>query len=173
MTGCSSSANSVSLYGGVVHVESGTARILNCTFGKGYYLRNNSAGDSGGAIFAAGGDIAVLNSTITANAAALSRGGYGGGPAIDAAGSAICRVGNTIIAGNTAMTGERGAEIAGAFVSLGHNLIGEAEGGTGYAPTDLLGSLDTPLLPLISLSIDDGGGPASPDLTYIPYPAAR
>jgi hypothetical protein len=57
---------------------------------------------------------------------------------------------NTVLAGNLAASG---ADLSGDFGSLGHNLIGNAKGGSGYGPSDLL-FLDPLLGPL-----QDNGGP--------------
>ena len=57
---------------------------------------------------------------------------------------------NTILAGNTALTGP---DLSGNLGSLGHNLIGNTQGGSGFAATDLL-NVDPLLGPL-----QDNGGP--------------
>jgi hypothetical protein len=59
---------------------------------------------------------------------------------------------NTILAGNTAQTNASDL-LSGNLGSLGHNLIGDPNGGAGYDPTDLLG-VDPLLGPL-----QDNGGP--------------
>ena len=57
---------------------------------------------------------------------------------------------NSIVAGNT---GGVSADLDGALVSSGYNLFGNSNGGSGYAPTDLL-NVDPMLGPLA-----DNGGP--------------
>lgn len=123
--------------GAAIYIESGTLRATQCHFSQG------TAGRSGGAIYVASGEAILLNCAFVDNAAASTEWGVGG--AIAVAPGAVCRMGNTAIAGNTAFTGEPGADIWGEFVSLGHNAIGIADGGSGLLPSDLTGTLASPL----------------------------
>jgi hypothetical protein len=127
----------------------GTLTVSNST------LSGNSAGYLGGPIYNVGGGIyndgtlTVSNSTLSSNSAT---GHYGttpnGGGGIYNRGTLHAR--NTILAGNTAATAP---DLYGNLGSLGHNLIGNSSGGTGYTATDLL-DVNALLGPL-----QDNGGP--------------
>src|SRR5262249_44885501 len=112
----------------------------------------------GGGFYHQSGALTVSNSTITGNVAREDRGllgvtGQGGG--IYKAGGTV-NLRNTILAGNTNASsgaGAVGADLWGRLASSGYNLIGDATGGSGYAPTDLLDA-DPLLGPL-----QDNGGP--------------
>ena len=69
---------------------------------------------------------------------------------------------NTIIANNlTAVPSKFGEDVAGTFVSEGHNLIGEVEGSVGFGVAgDLVGTVANPLDPLLS-PLQKNGGPTA------------
>jgi hypothetical protein len=73
---------------------------------------------------------------------------YGGGISHDA--SALIQLFDMILAGNAATNG---SDLWGSFTTLGHNLIGNSAGGSGYGSSDLL-DVDPLLGPL-----QDNGGP--------------
>jgi hypothetical protein len=89
--------------------------------------------------------VAVNNSTIAGN----SSNGYGGG--VYEFSSTNAR--NTIIAGNTTYLSFGGPDLYGNLGSLGHNLIGNTQGGSGFDSTDLLN-----VNPLLG-PLQDNGGP--------------
>ena len=63
-------------------------------------------------------------------------------------------IANTVVAGN----GTAGAsDLTGPFNSLGHNLIGNADGSTGFNPTDQTGSGLSPLNPRLGPLANNGG----------------
>ncbi len=64
------------------------------------------------------------------------------------------RTRNTILAG----TASGYPDVAGSLTSQGHNLIGNGTGGSGYDPSDLVGSADNPIDPLLG-PLQDNGGP--------------
>ncbi|CAN5381216.1 hypothetical protein BH20ACI1_BH20ACI1_00640 [soil metagenome] len=90
--------------------------------GGGIYNLSNSANP--------GGKLILTNSTIANNRAT----GLGGGIRQDSLGAAT--FGNTIVAGNLSASGE--ADVSGAVMSQGFNLIGNTIGSSGWIATDLL-----------------------------------
>jgi hypothetical protein len=136
-------------------------------------VANNRAEDnSGGGIYTYS-TLVIDNSTITGNSANNGPVGYGGGIYVIYGGVSIA---NSTIAGNTASGRGGGIATLGAaptardtiladnqspsgpdlstyLASLGHNLIGNTQGGSGFDPTDLL-NVDPLLGPL-----QDNGGP--------------
>jgi hypothetical protein len=156
--------------GGAVY-NNGLARFTNCT------IVRNSASRGGGLlhVLAPGNLTSLINCTLTRNTslagtgAALQAGGIdnpGGAAARKLAGVAPAagtasgagdglQLGNTIVAGNTAPAYP---DVAGTLVSLGHNLIGDGTGATGFLPSDLVGTWSAPIDPLLS-DLGDHGGP--------------
>jgi hypothetical protein len=59
-----------------------------------------------------------------------------------------------------------GHDIAGSLNSLGHNLIGDGTGGSGYAVTDLVGTSVDPMDPKLG-PLQDNGGP-TPTMALLP-----
>ena len=105
-----------------------------------------SHGGSGGAVYNSDSpsSFTVTNCTLTANS----------GPALIAGGSSSV-VRNTILAGSV---GGTGSDASGAFTSQGHNLVGNADGSTGFgAAGDQLGSAAAPLNPRLGPLADNGG----------------
>jgi hypothetical protein len=112
------------------------------------------AGNSG----AAGGGIdnqgklALLNSTVANNVAVSVN---GGGIKAEAQGISVTLT-NTIVAANTHGGPD---DLSGTFISDGHNLIGDADGATGFtAPGDQTGTAASPLDAMLG-SLADHGGP--------------
>jgi hypothetical protein len=138
-------------------------------------VSGNHVGGYGAGIASFGGTLTLNSSTVSGNTAdAMSNGGgiFIGGTATvtdctisgnysDWGGGGIWNAGtlqvrNTIIAGNTGndINGNRVPDdLRGDLGSLGHNLIGNTSGGSGFASTDLL-NVDPRLGPL-----QDNGGP--------------
>jgi hypothetical protein len=115
--------------------------VTNCTI----------AGNSGSGIDNVG-TLTVSNSTIVGNSGVN---GFAGGIVNERIGTlyvGTCTLSNTIIAR------DQGGDVSGTFISLGHNLIGNADGSSGWAASDLTGTgagpLDARLGPL-----QDNGGP--------------
>lgn len=151
----------------------GTLSLNNCT------VAGNS-GDNGGGI-SNYGFLGVTNSTISGNGASSAGGIYnhptgtltlisstvhsnyiinsflGGGGVRNNSGVATVR--NCIIAGNTNVGAVIGIDCIGAFASLGYNLIGKTNDSSGFssASQDQLGSIASPLNPLLGLLADNGG----------------
>jgi hypothetical protein len=165
--------------GGFQNFAGSTTHIYGST------ISGNTANSSvGGGAMQANGTVTITNSTISGNTAASS--GNGGGISFNgtaltivnstianntalANGGGVYRTGvnpftvvNTIIAGNSATTS--GPDAFGAYTSLGYNLVGKTDGSTGFTePTDLTGTIATPLDPLLGPLANNGG----PTFTHI------
>jgi hypothetical protein len=106
----------------------------------------------GGGNHVGSGTVDLINCTIAANTANASIGyqpGAGQGGGVSNSGGTI-HARNTLIGDNTATTFP---DFNGALASLGHNLVGNPQGGSGFDDTDLL-NVDPLLGPL-----QDNGGP--------------
>jgi hypothetical protein len=123
-------------YGGAIRND-GALRVLNSTFS------GNSA-NLGGAIFNNGG-LTVTSTTISGNEAALGGGGIN-------VNNGVLTTLDTIFAGNTLAAGF-GPDVNGMLASLGHNLIGNTDGASGFVASDLLN-----VNPLLG-PLQDNGGP--------------
>lgn len=99
--------------GGAIFISLGTLTLTNCTF-----TLNNAVGGSGG---------------TSPNTGAFGDSGIGIGGAVYNR-SATVSMSNCIAGANVAGSSP---DIAGAILSLGHNVIGNAAGGSGYGATDL------------------------------------
>ncbi|QEH34974.1 putative outer membrane protein pmp20 precursor [Aquisphaera giovannonii] len=139
LTNCTISGNS---HGGLDNGYSTFATLTNCT------ISGNSSGDNGGGVYN-DGNATLTGCTISGN----SSGRNGGGLATSNYGATT--LSNTIIAGNTAGTGP---DVAGVVASPGNNLIGEADGSSGWVGTDLTGTVAAPLNPVLA-PLGDYGGP--------------
>jgi CSLREA domain-containing protein len=125
-----------------------TANLTNST------ISGNRAGGDGGGVHLVHGSF--LNDTIVLNEAGNAGGGVFTG---FAGGSATVK--NTIIAKNTAHVFlSFTADVAGDFVSLGHNLIGNGSGGVGFSNGvngDQVGTSTSPIDPRLG-TFDFHGG---------------
>ncbi len=130
--------------GGIFEYFNSNLTLVNCT------LANNSAGDRGGAIenYA---PLTLVNCTVSNNSAF-----FGGG--IQNAVATSVTLGNTIVAGNTDTIGNPDVYGVTAWVSEGHNLIGNTNGSSGWVGSDLTGTSAQPLNPLLAL-LGNYGGP--------------
>lgn len=153
--------------GGAINTDRGT--IVNSTISGNEALK-------GGGIYERAGAILILNgNTITQN---VARAG-GGGPALGPGGGeggglfvetgAVATMVNTIIAGNAA---DFYPDVVGKIDSLGHNLIGDGTGASGFRPDlgDQVGFLTVPYVidPLLA-PLGDYGGPTE---THILLPGS-
>ncbi len=104
----------------------------------GYYPGNGY----GGGLYIASGTVTINNSTFADNWARGGTGYYGsygdgyGGGIYNAAEPGALQIYDTILADNGADTA--GPDLGGVITSLGHNLIGNTSGGSGYATSDLV-----------------------------------
>jgi hypothetical protein len=131
--------------GGGMDDQGTMTTITNCT------ISGNAAGDQGGGgiNFLGQGEIVITNSTISNNSSTRNSGGCFGAVTIR----------NTIIAGNSAVSApDVGGTEVHALRSLGHNLVGIGDGSSGFADTDLVGTSERPLIPLLG-PLQDNGGP--------------
>ncbi len=108
----------------------------------------------GGGLYVAGGTVTLDHSTLAGNQAvggfpSYPGVGYGGG-ITNAAGASALQLHDTILTDDTA---DAYPDLDGSFTSLGHNLIGNSTGGSGFAASDLL-NVDPRLGPL-----QNNGGP--------------
>ncbi|HET6248008.1 MAG TPA: Ig-like domain repeat protein [Tepidisphaeraceae bacterium] len=151
--------NSYNDAGGVENTA--TASFTNCT------IAANFADGAGGGIRNSAGNLTLAGDTISQNNATA------GGNGVAVLGG-TATISNTIIAGNIVyaqLPGGAGVvDVEGAFTSLGHNLIGVADGGTGFVSSDLTGTAASPLNadldPLANYggstqTMPPAGGPAS------------
>jgi hypothetical protein len=140
--------NAASSWGGGIYNQAGTITLTNDT------IANNTATEGGGIFtFGSGATISLTNCTIAANACSGS--GSEGGGIYQGIGSPTTILKNTIVAGNTA---SEGTDVDGAITSHGHNLIGNNEDASGFVDSDLVGTADSPLDPLLG-PLQDNGGP--------------
>jgi hypothetical protein len=182
VTGCTFSRNSQTLGGGIFHasgtltvtastfdgnsgrgggisVEAGTVAVTDSTFtgnrgvGGGIATDPNPlshsettvtnctfSGNSGGAIHVPNSTVRITSSTLSGNDVGLVQAGAG----------ALISARNTIVAGNA-------TDVSGTLTSQGHNLIGDGTGGAGFTDTDLVGTADAPIDPLLGPRQDNGG----------------
>jgi hypothetical protein len=140
VSNCTVSGN-LATFGGGIYIASGTLTVSNCT------LSGNAAGSGGGGMYIGGGTLTVSNCTLSGNSSGTGGGIFNSGGTLT--------VSNSIIASNGAVNGP---DLFGNATSLGHNLIGDATGGSGYDPTDLVGTASNPIDPLLG-PLQDNGGP--------------
>jgi CSLREA domain-containing protein len=160
LTNCIVSGNSFANAGGGLANIGGTLTLINSTVSGN---TTNVGGATGGGIFN-NSTLTLTNSTVTGNSANSGAGNDGGG--IYNSGGTI-NIRNTIIAGNFAS--HNGPDIIGNFNSLGNNLIGKSDGGSGFSDGvigDKVGSIATPLDPLLAPLQNNGGPTATHGLLY-------
>lgn len=128
--------------------------FVNCTFS------GNKAKESGGGFYYdARSSVRFWNCTLVNNLAeAQTEGSCGGGLYRLAGNTTITsQLANTIVAGNSDASGTA-PDIFDSYSSLGHNLIGVADGGTGFtAAGDQTGTAEAPLDALLGPLADNGG----------------
>ncbi len=149
--------------GGGIYMDGGTLSINSSTIADNEAIGGSTAGVSwagngiGGGLYIAGGTVSINNSTFADNQAIGGAGphlgpGTGSGGGIDnAAGAGALQMYDTILADNTASTAN--PDLNGSVTSLGHNLIGNTNGGSGFVASDLV-NVNPQLGPL-----QNNGGP--------------
>jgi hypothetical protein len=98
------------------------------------------SGNAGDGIDVTGGTASLTNCTISGNK------GYG------IATSGGTTIYNTLVAGNGGVS-----DVTGAFTSLGHNLIGVGNSGSGFGSSDLVGTGASPIDPKLAPLANNGG----------------
>jgi hypothetical protein len=152
--------------GGLNSDQNCTVTVTNSTLSqnsaRGGNGNNGNAGPGRGGGILLFGVLTITNLTISGNSASDGSGNPGNdgnrGGGIYSFGGSTINVRNTIIAGNT--TDVTGADIFGPFNSLGHNLIGKGDGGTGFTngnSGDQVGTVTAPLNPLLAALSNNGG----------------
>jgi hypothetical protein len=119
---------------------------------------NTATGGNGGGIYESFGSTSLITScTITLNTATGAFfSGRGGGLSVLSGPGVLVEVQSTIIAGNSASTAA--PDVDGRVTSQGFNLVGERDGSSGWAPSDILGTTADPVDPLLG-PLQDNGGP--------------
>ena len=112
---------------------------------------NNQEGTHAGGGITNTETIKIINCTITENFA-LSNNING----IASGEHAFTAIGNTIIAQNG---GGSIRDVGGLFRSLGHNLIGNGDGATGFDDSDIVGTTSAPINALLGPLADNGVSP--------------
>ncbi|NEO85738.1 MAG: DUF4347 domain-containing protein [Spirulina sp. SIO3F2] len=135
--------------GGIYGLNSaGPINLVNTT------VSGNSSGANGGGIYAANGTI--TNATITNNTAGNTI-SFGNGGGVYSGTSLTIQ--NSIIAGNTdgntAVSNH--PDVSGTFVDSGNNLIGINEGSANFTNSTLVGTLASPLDPVLGPLANNGG----------------
>jgi hypothetical protein len=160
ITGATIAANTVT---GVVGQGGGlfnqnTVTLTNDT------IADNTASQGGGIFTFGGGTVSLISCTIAANTAS---GAFfsGGGGIYGGIGNPVLTLQNTLVALNQS---DSGPDIQATVSSQGHNLIGNATGAAGLVDSDLTGTSDSPLNPLLG-SLQDNGGPTP---TMMPLPGS-
>ncbi|HZL35243.1 MAG TPA: right-handed parallel beta-helix repeat-containing protein [Tepidisphaeraceae bacterium] len=162
LTGSTISSNSTTGHGGGIDNNS-TLAITNST------LSQNGSIGQGGALCNTGS--ATFNdSTVTQNVGTYGTGG------IDSQQGTSLTLGNTLVAGNGGTSssfsgGIDGPDVVGTVTSLGHNLIGQTDGSTGWIANDLTGTSSQPLDPLLA-PLGNYGGPTLTQAPLAGSPAA-
>jgi len=129
-------------------------------------LSGNSASDSGGALYSSSPVEGLLvNTTIIGNTADSdeSEGGNGGGVFV-LSGALPLSLANNLITGNFDTTPAPGAvhnDTSGAFKARKNNLIGSAQGASGFGAPDIVLAQrgNTPLADIVDTDLSANGGP--------------
>lgn len=153
------SGNSARIGGAIMISGAGTLNMEDAT------ISGNTATMYGGGI--ALGSLQIVaeftSCTITGNSANGTDATAGGGGLWvkdDPGGTVRALVWNSIVAGNQAVAD--GPDVRGAVISLGYNLVGVTDGGTGWNALDRTGTATDSLDPLLGPLADNGG----PTLTH-------
>jgi predicted outer membrane repeat protein len=150
-----------SAFNGNTTLGAGGAMITNAAPGESIGIENSTfsgnTADFAGAFYAQAGTTDLRNVTITANSAK-----YGAG--FNNPGAPTIRLRNTIVAGNISTQGNA-SDCSGPVASGGYNVIGNINGCTGLAPTDLAG-----VSPALS-GLASNGGPTQTHLPFAGSPA--
>jgi hypothetical protein len=143
--------------GGIFTFGGGTVNVTNST------LSGNSTTGTGGGIDDLDSTVNVINSTLSRNSSAGTGNNGGGGIGISSGFNGPVNARGSIIALNTATSAFLGPDVFGPFTTQGYNLIGEADGSTGFTNNlnnDQVGSSASPLDPKLDPNgLQNNGGP--------------
>jgi hypothetical protein len=146
LTASTLSGNAAGVDGGGIYNNDSALTITNST------LSGNSASNFGGGIYNVrvfgSSTVTVTSSTLSGNSASNKGGGFIGQT------GTVMITSNSILAGNTAPSSP---DVAAVLTSQGYNLIGDGSDGSGYVGTDLVGTADMPIDPMLGLLQDNGG----------------
>lgn len=148
-------AGNTSRFGGGGIANHGSLSLVNST------LSGNTAYLLGGGIDNSGGSLVAKSSTIAFNTADSQATGVGNGGGIYV-GPGQVELQNTIVARNMDRSSDRAtgaihADISGAVVDGGANLIGDNSGASGLSRSHLVGTATSPIDPGLGLLQDNGG----------------
>ncbi|MBW7864418.1 MAG: tandem-95 repeat protein, partial [Candidatus Hydrogenedentes bacterium] len=149
-------ANTAASDGGAVN-NLGRLTLVNGT------VSGNTAGRNGGGLYHTGPKLDMTNVTVTGNLADSVNSGVAEGGGLSSTGTVSMR--NTVVAANydtpnNAGQGNIRADISGAALSLGNNLLGNRNGSSGLVNGqngDLVGTATQPLDPGLGPLADYGG----------------
>ncbi len=161
--------------GGIYNGPAGQATITDSTIAGNLASANAQGGSASGAGgvssnargggIALGGPATLISSTISGNSAAATASSPGGDVTYSRGGGIYSSysdsngftIGDTIVSGNTATNGPDVWSSVYPAVSLGHNLIGVADGASGWVATDLTGNTASPLNAQLGPLANNGG----------------
>ena len=148
-------AGNTSRFGGGGIANHGSLSLVSST------LSGNTAYLLGGGIDNSSGNLVAKSSTIAFNTADSQETGVGNGGGIYG-GTGRVELQNTIVARNVDRSSDRGtgaihADISGAVVDGGANLIGDNSGASGFSRSHLVGTATNPIDPRLG-SLQDNGG---------------
>lgn len=146
--------NSTTSYGAAAGIDSfGSLLIVNSTI-----TGNKGANYSRAGGIDIGGSALIENSTISGNTAGQLSSSGGGIDCNIASNNAQAMLYDTLVAGNTGSLNNP-TDVSGAFVSLGHNLIGSAnQQSSGFILSDRVGTTAKPIDPKLG-ALGNNGGP--------------
>jgi len=160
--------------GGGIYIGGGTLTLDSSTLEGNYAVGGSTAGlgayglaagnGYGGGLYIGAGTVTINNSTLGDNEAiggsvnySPGAGGAAGGGIYNAAGASALQMYDTILSGDTILADGSAAhaasDLSGSLTSLGHNLIGNTTGGSGFAASDLVN-----VNPLLG-PLQNNGGP--------------
>jgi hypothetical protein len=151
---------------GALTVSDSTVAANTLRGGDAGNIGANGGDANGGGVWVATGITAQLSfSTVATNQATGGMAGPGSGHSNgQAVGGGLYNQGqlqtrDTLLAWNRVIGRGNSSDpdLAGNLGSLGHNLVGNGDGGSGYDPTDLVGTLSSPIDPRLGPLADNGG----------------
>jgi hypothetical protein len=137
-------------------VSAGTLTLSSDTIAAN--ITNGGAAGSGGAAGQGGLGTVTTGNPGTVGANGVAGNGLGSGIQVNSGATAM--IFNTIVAKDTASSAPISTDVAGAFTSQGHNLIGDGSDSTGFSTSlgDQIGTSASPIDPLFgSLQLTYGG----------------